>query len=70
METDMCPWFVSCSDPLAIKLAFSSRKVYCEMTTPKARGTELRALLRLSPTHGHPSGDRGSRARHYGRGRT
>lgn len=59
METVISRWFAGCSEPPCAKLALSLGWIYCSNTTPTARGTELRALLRLRPAHGHPPGDRG-----------
>jgi hypothetical protein len=63
MEIRMFQWFASCSDPLTAKLALPLGEIYCADTTPIARGTELRALLRLRPARGHPLGDRGLQTR-------
>jgi len=59
METVISRWFAGCSEPPSVKLALSLGWIYCSNTTPTARGTELRALLRLRPARGHPPGDRG-----------
>jgi hypothetical protein len=59
METVISRWFAGCSEPPSVKLVLSLGWIYCSNTTPTARGTELRALLRLRPARGHPPGDRG-----------